>query len=69
MGAIEYSVINSLSAYPRAFQVGKRFPKHQKPFLVMFFITLSILAFFFYHNWVNALFIFARPMVIPERGW
>ncbi|MEE8462315.1 MAG: fatty acid desaturase, partial [Acidobacteriota bacterium] len=55
MGAIEYSVINSLTAYPRAFQVGKRFPKHQKPFLVMFFITLSILAFFFYHNWVNAL--------------
>ena len=64
MGAIEYSVINSLTAYPRAFQVGKRFPKHQKPFLVMFFITLSILAFFFYHNWVNALFIFALPMVI-----
>ena len=27
-------------------------------------ITLSILAFFFYYNWVNALFLFALPMVI-----
>ena len=64
MGEIEYSLITSLTAYPRAFQVGRRFPQHQKPFLVMSCITLSILAFFFYYNWVNALFIFALPMMI-----
>jgi fatty acid desaturase len=64
MGEIEYSLSVALTAYPRAFQVGKSFPRHQKTFLEMSSITLGLLAFFFYYNWVNALFIFVLPMMI-----
>ena len=64
MGAVEYSLAVSLTAYPRAAQVGRRHPHHLKTFLLMSGLTLCFLAFFFYYNWVNALFIFAFPMMI-----
>lgn len=64
MGEIEYSIAVSLTAYPRAARVGRKYPHHMKTFLLMSGLTLCLLAFFFYYNWVNALFIFALPMVI-----
>jgi fatty acid desaturase len=64
MGEVDYSLSVALTTYPRAFQVGKRFPRHQTPFLAMSFVTLCFLLLFFYTNWVNALFIFALPMMI-----
>jgi fatty acid desaturase len=64
MGVIRYSLITTLTAYPRCYQVGKRFPQHQKTFLGMGSITLALLAFFFYWNWVNATLVFLLPMAI-----
>ena len=64
MGQIEYSLLVVLTAYPRVFRVGRRFPRHQKTFLHMLFVTMGLLTLVFYYNWVNALFVFALPMVI-----
>ena len=64
MGEIEYACSVALTGYPRAFQVGRRFPRPRRIFMLMFLITFGLLAFFFYWNWVNALFIFALPMTI-----
>ena len=64
MGAIKYSLATSLTGYPRAFIVGLKHRKHLIPFLYMGAVVLSILGFFFYWNWFNALFIFALPMWI-----
>ena len=71
MGELRYGMSVSLTAYPRAFQVGRRFPRQQKVFLAMGCLTLGLLALFFYYNWVNALFVFALPMVISLyiTGW
>ena len=64
MGVIRYAVMTALTGYPRAFIVGLRFPKHQRPFVSMAIFVLALLALAFWHNWVNALFVFALPMLI-----
>ncbi len=64
MGEIEYAFEVALTGYLRAFQVGRRFPSLQRVFMLMFLVNFGLLAFFFYWNWVNALFIFALPMAI-----
>jgi fatty acid desaturase len=64
MGEVEYSLFVALTAYPRAFQVGKRFPRHQRPFLAMSLCHAMSSSFTFYTIWVNALFIYALPMMI-----
>lgn len=64
MGEIEYAFTVALTGYSRAFRVGRRFPRPQRTFVLMGCITFGLLAFFFYIHWVNALFIFALPMMI-----
>ncbi len=64
MGVLEYTLSISLTAYPRAYQVGKRFAKHQKIFLQQSAITLVVLLGLFYINPLNALFLFLLPMIV-----
>ncbi len=64
MGVIRYSFLTACTAYPRCFQVGKRFPKHFNLFIGTGAATLGILGFLFYYNWFNALCIFFIPMCI-----
>ncbi|OJT25638.1 fatty acid desaturase [Archangium sp. Cb G35] len=62
MGEVEYSLITTLTAYPRAYQVGLRYPKALRVFLVMGVLQLALLGVMFWHNWYNALFVFLLPM-------
>jgi len=64
MGVIEYTFSVALTGYARAFQVGIHFPRFLKPFAIWAVLTLAALVILFYHNWVNALFVFFLPMVI-----
>lgn len=64
MGEVEYTFVIAATAYPRAFNVGLRHPKHFRTFLLMGLVHLSILAAFFYYDWVNALFVWLLPMII-----
>ena len=64
MGTIEYSFWTAVTGYPRAFQVGKKCPKHQNPFIWMTLLVFSLLCGALYHNWVNGLFVFVVPMAI-----
>lgn len=64
MGALEYTLSVSITSYPRAYQVGKRFPKHQKIFLQQTGITIVLLVGLFVLNPLNALFLFLLPMIV-----
>ena len=64
MGVIHFSLVTALTVYPRCYQMGKRFPQHQRVFLGMGGIMLMLLAFLFYWNWVNATLLFLLPMMI-----
>ncbi|NTX07764.1 fatty acid desaturase [Myxococcus sp. CA040A] len=63
MGEVEFSVINTLLAYPRAYAVGRAQPKAQRIFLAMAALQVALLGVLFWHNWYNALFVFLLPMV------
>lgn len=63
MGEWEYTVVNAVKAYFRAFRVGMRHPKYQKGFLSMGCLIAALLVAALYHNWINALFVFCIPML------
>jgi fatty acid desaturase len=63
MGAVEYSVRLALTAYPRAFHVGKRYPRLQRVFVIFGALTAVLLAVLIHHRPVPALLLFALPMV------
>lgn len=63
MGIFEYTLIVALTAYPRGYQVGKRYPKLQKQFVVYGLMTLLIMAGLTLYNPLAALFIFILPMI------
>lgn len=62
MGVIEYSIITTLTSYPRAISVARRFPKYIPMFIAGNAILYISLAFMLYHNWVNTLFIYLIPI-------
>lgn len=64
MGEWEYTLITTLTAYTRAWEVGKRFPKKRAAFAAMILLNFGTLAAMFVHNWYNALFVFALPMLV-----
>ncbi|VAW47288.1 hypothetical protein MNBD_GAMMA03-1292, partial [hydrothermal vent metagenome] len=43
MGMLEYTLNVALTAYPRGYQVGKKYPKLQKQFIVYGLITFALL--------------------------
>lgn len=63
MGMLEYTLKVALTAYPRGYQVGKKYPKLQKQFIVYGLITFALLTALTAYNPVNAFFIFILPMI------
>ncbi len=63
MGMIEYTLNVALTAYPRGFKVGQRFPKFQKKFIFFTVITFAIVAFLVWLKPLPALFLFVLPMI------
>ncbi len=63
MGVIEYSLNVAVTSYYRAFQVGKRYPKHQRVFVVFSALTFGVVAAALFYRPVPALFVFVLPMI------
>ncbi len=63
MGIIEYTLIVTLTSYPRGYAVGKKLPKQQKMFLIYTAITLLLLLALTIYSPINSLFIFILPMI------
>jgi fatty acid desaturase len=63
MGMLEYSVRLTLSAYPRAFKVGRRYPRLQRTFLFFGALTALLLAGLAYHRPLQAFMVFMVPML------
>lgn len=64
MGMFAYTMSVVLTAYPRGYKVGKRFPKQQKQFITYGIITFILLMGLIIYNPFNALFIFVLPMIV-----
>lgn len=62
MGVIEYSVNVAMTAYYRGYQVGKRYPKHQRVFLLWTGITVAAVGLLVWHRPLPGLFLFVLPM-------
>ncbi|WP_216825052.1 fatty acid desaturase family protein [Agarilytica rhodophyticola] len=63
MGEIEYTLNVAATAYPRGFEVGRRYPKLQKHFLFYSALTFAIVAFLVWLKPLPALFLFVLPMI------
>ena len=63
MGELEYTVVTALTGYQRALRVSWRYPRYQPGFFGMGLVILALLVGAFVHNPLNALFVFAIPMV------
>lgn len=63
MGMLEYSLHIALTAYPRAYRVGKRYPRQQRAFLGYTALTLVLVAGLVIHRPIPALFVFILPML------
>ena len=63
MSALEYTFDVTFTAYWRAFNVGKRFPKHQRVFFLGLAMTTAALGTLFWLNPISTLILFALPML------
>jgi fatty acid desaturase len=63
MSVLEYSVNIAATAYPRAYQVGRRFPAHQRPFVVYSALTALLVAGSIAFKPLAGIMLFALPMV------
>jgi fatty acid desaturase len=63
MSPMEYSLNVAATAYFRAYEVGKRYPKHQRVYLTWTAITFALLALTVWHRPLQALFLFVLPMI------
>lgn len=63
MGVLEYTFIVALTAYPRGYAVGKRYPKQLKPFLTYIVPTFLIVALLVWYKPVAGIFLFVLPMI------
>ncbi|MDH3978714.1 MAG: fatty acid desaturase [Gammaproteobacteria bacterium] len=64
MGALEYTLIVTGTAYFRGYQVGKRFPRLQRDFLLYSALTLIGVGLLCWFRFVPALCVFVLPMII-----
>ncbi|MEN9787632.1 MAG: hypothetical protein RLZZ299_2896 [Pseudomonadota bacterium] len=64
MGEHEYAATVALTAYPRAWGVGARYPSQRRVFLAMGALHLVLLAAAFAWNAYNALFVLFLPSVV-----
>ncbi len=67
MSELGYTIEVAATSFYRILKVGntnEANKRHLRDFLSMFIFQLAILAVLFAHNWFNALFLFALPMVV-----
>lgn len=64
MTMVEYVLRVSGTAYYRAFQVGKRFPKHQRTFVTFTLLTFALVALLVAYRPLPGLFLFVLPMIV-----
>lgn len=63
MNVLEYTVTVAATAYPRAYRVGRRFPQHQRPFLIYTGLTLLLVAALVAYEPLAGLILFVLPML------
>jgi fatty acid desaturase len=63
MGVLEYSFNVSITAYSRAAEVGKRYPKLRRTFFAFALMTLSITGALVWYRPMQGLFLFVLPMI------
>ncbi len=63
-GPLEFGLIIALTAYGRALQVGRRYPRQRRIFVLMGIATLAVVAAFVWARPLPALFVFVLPMGI-----
>ncbi len=64
MGVAEYTLSVALTAYPRAYRVGRRFPQHQRPFLIYGALTVALVAALVAFKPLAGLLLFVLPMFV-----
>jgi len=63
MGVMEYTLTVALTAYPRAYRVGVRYPTHLRPFLIYSALTFAVLAALIVYKPLAGTILFALPML------
>ncbi|MDH5675628.1 MAG: fatty acid desaturase [Myxococcales bacterium] len=63
MGTLEYTLSVALTAYFRAYKVGRNYPERQRVFLGSALLTSGLVAGLLYHRPLPALFLFVLPMM------
>jgi len=64
MNALEYTLTIAGTAYLRGFQVGKKFVRVQRDFIVYSTLTFLILVLLCWYKFVPAMLLFVLPMII-----
>ncbi|MCG8412694.1 MAG: fatty acid desaturase [Pseudomonadales bacterium] len=64
MGELEYSLLTTLTAYPRGYQVGKKHPTEQRDFLLFTALTFAIVISLVLIKPVAGLLLFVFPMIM-----
>ncbi len=64
LGELEYALAVTLTAYPRAFRVGARFPRERRDFLIFGLLTSTLVAGLVAHRPGQALLLFVLPMFL-----
>lgn len=63
MGVLYYTFEVAITAYPRGFGVGKKYPKLQKPFIFYSILTFLVLLALAWYRPLPAIFLFVLPMI------
>lgn len=71
MGVLEYTFVTAATAYPRAWEVGARYPKVRRGMVQGGLVVLAILGALFAVNPWNALWVYAIPMAatLTATAW
>lgn len=64
MGEWEYTLKVAATAYPRGFQVGKRYPKHLRTHLIYTGVLLAVAALLVALNPLQGITVFVMPMIV-----
>lgn len=68
MGSFEYMWKNTVAAYPRAWRVGVRHPRHRRLFAWAGVWTATVVIALLVHNPCNALLVYVIPMLVSLFG-
>lgn len=63
MGVIEYTFSVAATAYPRAYQVGRRYPAHQRQYLIFTALTFALVAGLVAYRPFAGIMLFLLPMI------